>query len=387
MSIMIKKINAITLGSLPVWYEYIAFQGASVGTLLLLLLTPFSLNKWGTKEPRYEKMWFAAILIIGFIGYILNSSSSWFTPSIYFNNHFPLFLFFIPLIVMCRNIDIHVFIKTIYFISVLACLICIYQRIIYFMSGSFPNYFFIPFLELNRSAESMSQTRPSAFFSEPAHFAYFMIPVFYLTLLQKKTKFSLLFALGILFSEATTGILGLPMVLLWHFFSEKVKLSHILLMVIVFLVFFCVMNFFIPQGMEYISRKLDPEHAENDSRLLLSLQYISYLELHNLVFGVGQGQLESMISRSGFNGNVTNFAPMFICATLYYGIVGLIVFVVYFVKLWKKYVMERGFWFIVILLAMTNQFIFGNQLLYLMTFIMLSDRFCSYTNNEKKIRV
>lgn len=389
MNSTISKLNAVVLGTLPVWYEYEAFRGTSVGSFFLLLLLPFSIFKLKDKSSYNEKLWFVAILIIGFIGFLFNQGSSWFDISIYVNNHWQLFLFFAPLILMVRNADVRVFIKTVIFVGALASLICIYQRIILFGTGSYPNNFFIPFLKLGRLPEEMTRFRPSAFFSEPSHITLFLLPIFYYSLKRRDYFLASLFGLGVLCSGSSTGLIGLPLIIIMALFSSGEKFSNILIVSIIIAAGAFVLVNYLPDVLLEGQSKMDMDNAENSTRLFLPFQYLSFFSGGDFIWGIGLGQLEKLLVSSGFwvvDTNL-NFAPLFIYTVISYGIVGLIFFLVYFYRVWKKYSQERGFFYILIIIALASRLIFNNQFLYLLSFVLLSDKISLMINRTKSLKI
>ena len=100
-----------------------------------------------------------------------------YSTELYVNNLFAIVSFFIALVFCTSNVNINLFKKTVCFVGVIAACICIFQRLQFIATGSYLNNFFIAGLEVKRDLDMFSYGRPSAFFTEPAHLAIYLLPV------------------------------------------------------------------------------------------------------------------------------------------------------------------------------------------------------------------
>ena len=144
------------------------------------------------------------------------------------------------------------------------------NKIILFFSN-----IFIPWLEVNRDIETLTENRVSAFFTEPAHLSIFLLPVFYLALNNKKFLLAVLYAAGILFSGSTTGLILLALLLLVFLGKMKIKkTTRFIIVVLLIITFFIIFTYFPDVFFDNFDKL---SSTDSDSKRLLGP--LSYIQL------------------------------------------------------------------------------------------------------------
>ena len=176
------NLNALLLALAPVLSVY-SLAGLTMSFFVIWVVAGLNI----LAARRLELSFFLCILVLGFLSFLLNSGQGFYSTELYVNNLFAIVSFFIALVFCTSNVNINLFKKTVCFVGVIAACICIFQRLQFIATGSYLNNFFIAGLEVKRDLDMFSYGRPSAFFTEPAHLAIYLLPVLYLTLVEKKT--------------------------------------------------------------------------------------------------------------------------------------------------------------------------------------------------------
>ena len=377
------KFATVVLSTLPIWAEYAFFSGTSLASFLLLLLIPFFISDYNkvAKVRQSDIIWFISIVSIGLLGYILNSSEYWFSNSLFINNHWQIFLFFVPLLLFTNRIDYRLFLKSIIVFGISASLICFFQRVILIMTGTYPNIFYLPGLELNRDITTMSRVRPAAFFSEPAHMSIYLLPILYTLLLSKKYLFSIIIALGIICSGSSTGLVALPVVFLYWVLSNRTKKIYTLLSFVIALIVVYYVKTYLVDDIDSTVMKFSSDEANENVRLFKPFQYFTLFEPLNYIFGLGLNQLSGLVGNTFLaSDDNNNFANAFLYMIICYGVAGFISSVIYFKKIWKKSNRVKGYFIIFIMVALSSPLLFNSQFLYLLTFLHIGNSLNEYLN-------
>ena len=169
------------------------------------------------------------ITILGLISWLTNSSTGWYSSSLFVNNYLNLSINFIAIILLSYKCNVKYFIWTVIIIAIAASLICIYQWAMVVLNGTFVTNIYLPWFEINRNIESISITRPCAFFTEPAHVCMYIAPVLYTSFLMKKYLISFILICGMLFSTSTTGLLLVVIIPCIYFYKKKYLFRYIIL--------------------------------------------------------------------------------------------------------------------------------------------------------------
>lgn len=392
----IKALNSIYLATCPIFGIYKLSFGVTLDWILIFILFVINLFSFGffscVKHRLNEVKWFASIIFIGFIGAVFNMNTSFFDMSIYVNNCVAILFFFTALIFFTYNCDVKLLGKILVILGVLASSICVFQRLQLLLTGNFINdAFFIPGLELTRDLDkyALSTTRPSAFFLEPAHLAIFLLPIFNLSLYLKYIYTSIIIAVGILFSGSTTGFL-LLIIMLIVFQLSHAKKKHVILTISMSIICGVLIVNLFPDVIHDNLLKLQSTNTQ-DTRHLGPLQYLQYLNTTQWLTGLGLNQLESFLRHKGlFLTNEwgqdinANYANAIIYMLISYGVVGFSFFIQYIIKTIRHNRPNLGLIIYVFGILLSDQVLFNRNLLYLLTFLLLSSHILA-TQNKTNI--
>ena len=210
----------------------------------------------------------------------------------------------------------------------------------------------LQWLEMHNLSE-----RASSFFSEPAHFAQFLLPLLIVELFAKKKKpvSSLLIVLIIvtlLLLQSGNGIFGLLLIIfcyVYKYLFSSVSIKKKIFGVIVSAVIVLLGTWYIrtDTGQELFERRDEVAAAANDNmvssaylRMFRGYDLYAELPLVSKIFGVGdKNELIRYITspkfRSLFGDNDFYFNGLS-SILLYSGIVGLLFYVLFLIGLWRN---------------------------------------------------
>lgn len=390
--IKIEKLNAAILATIPIFGIYDILPGNSLATLLLiflLIVNIFSSNVCYKKRTNEIRL-FIGILLLSLIGLLLNNSNSYFDAIIWVHNLYPICIFFISLIILTQRIDSIALKKAILIFALAASIIVIFQKIQQISFGSFSNTFFIPGLSLYRDVETMSVSRPSAFFTEPAHLAIYVLPSFYINMMEKRYVFSVLNALGILCSGSSTGFILLAILFIYSIIRSGLKIQKIIAYSVLFsIVIGIIMNLFPNIISHQVERFFDSDIDDSTNlRLFGTIAYLGFFNTAQLIFGIGFNQLADFLQVTGNalvsaygEDMIANYANAFVFMMISYGIIGEILLIQYIFKVKKQYKPELGFLIILLGILFSDQVLFNMNLLYLLIITIFSSNLIPEVNN------
>lgn len=389
----VSSLNAIFLATIPIIGIYLLPGGIPLNWVLtgLLLIVNFLSGNFANafSERGGEFKWFMVILLVGFLGFALNSGN-YFSTSLYFNNHATILIFFFSLIVFTAECNIKLFVNTLEVVGVAAAAVAIFQRTQLLLTGSFHLDFFIPGLEVSRDLESFTMNRVSSFFTEPAHLAIYLLPVSAILLKQGKILLFAITALGILFSGSTTGFLLLSAIILIYLVSANVKKIYLFLFAILVGMSAILIVTYFPDVMLDNVEKL--QGTESDSvRLLGPLQYLQMFDPIQWIVGIGLNQLGVFLRSNGIILMTEwgqeiggNYANAILYMLISYGLIGFIYTFRYFVKSIKKYRCDLCFLVIILGVLASDQVLFNRNLLYILCFMVFSEDIISFSESQRK---
>lgn len=370
------KFNSLILALFPALAVYLILPGTTLAAFLSLLIIPIFIvcyPKRSFSGRGNELFWFISIILIGFLGYVANINESWFSLSLYVNNLYSIVISFLVIIISTRYVSIGCFIKTNLFLGIIASIVCVAQRIVIFVTGISYVDVFIPGLPLIRDIDTFTLNRPSSFFTEPAHLSIFLLPIAYYLLLWKKYLYLALISLAIIASGSSTGFILLILVYLYYLFTAEVKRKYVFGFILGLVVVFVIISISFPELISDNINKLSNVDASSNVRLLGALDYLSMFNFKNTIVGLGLNQLADYLYVNGvFPEDNPNYANAFLYMLISYGLLGLITFIMYLYKLWKSNLKARGFFLILLGVIFSDQILFNQNLIYLITFILLS---------------
>ena len=370
----IAKLNALYIVFAPVGRIYEVVQATSLSgivTFVLILLNfkyLLSYVRFRQKEVRLLVL----LTVIGFFSSIVNMTTFDFT--LFFHNLYPLAIFMGGLI-LSANMDIDVLRKVLVFGGLVATLVCLIQTVQLYTKGYFDN-FYIPGLHLTRENDNvLFRVRPYSFFSEPAHLAIYLLPIFYYSILNRKYVFASIFAIGILCSGSTTGLLLLGVL---YASSLKMSFKNIIVYAVLFFCVICVINYFSADILLNNIDKLEGTESD-DIRLLGAIDYVKYFSFGNWMLGTGFNQVDNFLRHHGvinYSGDtfVTgNYAPSILFVFICYGMIGEVVFLTYLKNLFLKNKRYIGFFIAFLGVLCSDQVFYNENLLYVWVLVLVSN--------------
>lgn len=387
------NINALYLATGPFMAIYALPNGLQLNWLLVGLLVILNWNyisKMSFFKKRFNEIrWFFAIMIIGLMGALGNIGSSFFDTTLYLHNLFSIIIFFITLIVFTNNCNVDTFKKFLFVCGIIVSVVCLYQRAQLLLTGSFKVDVFIPGLIVNRDLETFSTSRVSSFFTEPAHLAIYLLPIYYISLYDKKIPISLLCAAGILFSGSSTGFLLLFALSFVYMLKNNKSKKYLFMVPFMGIIAFIFVNTYFPDVLLSNINKIESTNS-NDLRHLGPLSYIKYMDVWQMIFGIGLNQLTNflkcngifLISQWGEEINA-NYANAVIYSFLSYGLLGFVSCLLYFNRTIRYNKSNLGFVVFALGILLSDQVLFNRNLLYLIIFLIYSEKLLN--NNESTI--
>ena len=376
----IAKLNALYIVFAPIGRIYEVLQATSLSDIIALILILFNIKYLLSyvKFRRREVTLLVTLTFIGFLSYIANMMT--FDFALFLHNLYPLAIFMSGL-VLSVNIDINVLRKVWVILGLVATFFCLLQTFQIYTKGYFDN-FYIPGLKLLRENENiLFRVRPYSFFSEPAHLAIYLLPIFYYSILTKRYILACIFALGVLCSGSTTGLLLLSVL---YVSSFKISFKNMLTYtVLAFLVIYLI-NYF---SADILLKNLDKlEGSESDNiRLLGALEYVNYFSFGNWLLGTGFNQVDNFLRSHGVVNYVGdtfvtgNYAPSILFVFICYGIIGEFVFLKYLKNLFLESKKNIGFFLVFLGVLCSDQVLYNCNLLYLWVLVLLSNSLsCEY---------
>lgn len=197
--------------------------------------------------------------------------------------------------------------------------------------------------------------RQSSIFSEPAHFAEFLLPLLMIELFDKNNKRSILLIIlcifSLVFSMSGTGLLGLLIIGLLYLINhiiDKPSFKRVSVAVL-FIIAIPVVAYYYSQsevGEAVLSRTQDVKEAQNAAmvsseyvRLFRGYDIYGELPSFNQIFGCGdKTNIIQKISHTKFSSlfDIDYFYFNGVSTVLLYtGLIGLIIYLLLFYKIWN----------------------------------------------------
>ena len=325
---------ALTLALTPILGIYLVASGISLALALQVIAIVLSVPKLkkNIHAATPEMVFFMAVLIISFLGYLINIGTNWYNKTLFWHNLFSVCVSFVFIICVLPGLNCRKLLQYTFLIGVIVSLLTIYQRFQLFRTGSFSHFYIFPNLVQTVELELDYLRRPTSLFSEPSHISIYLLPLFYLAVYFKKYYYSALFVLGILFSGSTLGLVGLGLVVILFIFSgQRNNKSKFLLIsvfgILLFLVYRVAPSVFIDS-----IDKIESTDSSTSIRLLGSISMLQNMSGFELFAGIGLNQMESFT-----HGNFSNYSNSILYSIISYGYLGLVALLLYFYKRFKVF--------------------------------------------------
>jgi hypothetical protein len=383
----LKILLSVVLALFPALSIYILLPGMSVASFFIWMcfipLLVFN-NKDGFNKD--ETIFLFVIILISVLSALLHLvlNSEWFDFILFYHNLFAIVVHLIPLCFITKWVDEKIFLKSILVFSTIASLVLIWQWLSFLLTGTFQKGFFLPGLVVNSNVTLLSTTRPSAFFTEPAHFCIYLLPAFQIALYREYRILIYLFAFAIFCSGSTTGFLLVIVLFIYHlFFVCKKKIDTIALKIVAAMLCLMIILFFVPNFFDGNLIKLgEIEQGNSASRLLGPLGYLSFFQFYEHVVGITLNQVENLLSMNHFVVNGSgNYANACLYMYISYGLVGLIALVLYVKRKFKSVQQTKGFFLIFLGIICSDQILFNGNYVYLVSFFLIAEK-CNENSHQ-----
>jgi O-antigen ligase len=177
------------------------------------------------------------------------------------------------------------------------------------------------------------------------------------------------------------GIIGAIFVLLYHFVIIEKKINKFILLSIIAFFVHLILYIILPYYTSSFNRSLNKiMDLDTDSAIRLTGQIHLYDNLPsiNKLFGVGISQLSNFFSSKGID--IPNYSNAFVITLFNTGIIGLFIFIMFFLCLlfkWKKKVI---YILICIMICAVDYFIYSFFFYYVLGFVFIESKSSKYSN-------
>ncbi|WP_396168127.1 O-antigen ligase family protein [Flavobacterium sp.] len=359
------NLRSFFLALVPVFGIYLVLPGFTLDIIILLILFISDLLFKRKIVFNYKIiLLFSVLFFCNFFSFIFSRTS---IQSIFINNSIQMIFFAVLLCYFIQQEVNSVFIKTLHILGVFASVFVLFQFVAFWVF----NQSITLFLPLNTSVEdldlliSISYGRPNSIFLEPAHFAIFILPLLYNSLVEKKYSLTAIYLLGLIFSTSTTGFAILIVILVYHFVFQMRNLKFLLLLAVLSVPFFFLSDFY---DLLFSSNldKLGADSIEDNNRLFGNFPLIFKMDIFNWFFGLGHNQMSNFFSNYGiFVGNYSNSYLMIFFS---FGLIGFLSLIIYVVDLYKLNI-NKGYFIVFLLVLLSDQILFNRNFFYLVSCI------------------
>lgn len=336
------------------------------GSLLYIVLITMVRNKLSSKINVSLLIVMSALILMNLIMGIIKYTNIALT----INNTASMLVFSLLAVFMCASgyLDKDQLYKACKLVATVATLFLCYQFVAYYLFGQVV-YGSLPFLNNNSEIgfKSIEWGRPTSFFYEPAHYVIYIAPIYAISLIKKDYRLSSFYLVGMLLSTSSTGLIIGLFVPIYIFMTGTQKSPlRITSLIVLGLLVLTMLN---DNIYDMLLTKISLEGLMNDIRVFGSLEYFRYLNEQEWLFGIGLNRLAEFLMNHDYS-NAKNYANAYFFAFLSFGMVGGIIWICYNISLYFKIAAEyRCIFFILVLISMSDQILFGRNLLYLLIWI------------------
>ncbi len=367
-----------TLALLPILniYKGISFVDLGFAVLLLLMILEIILNRGRFEINADMLVIFSIMIVLNIITGFIHMRS--FDVELTMKNALMMILFMVVSIYYVRDnvVNKDRFYKFLCVIGVVCSLFTIIQYVLYLRGTVL--YGIITWLPSDYSVTdpagggSISYGRPPSFFTEPAHFAIYILPVYTLSLFKRKFGLSLLFLMALILSTSSTGMMG-AIIVTGVFIIKSPKIPLIIKWIFVLIGILLFIQFLPDINESGVFEKVQFVNLKSNIRVFGSLEYFKHYDAQELLFGVGLNRLSEYLMLTASR-NVTNYANALIFSFLSFGILGGSIWTYFIFTLHR--LSRNKMLFVVFLIAyVTDQILFNRNLFYLLLILyVFSDK-------------
>ena len=335
-------------------------------------------------------------LLFFFVYYILHQFLGiigWgLTQSYYINTFIGCIIYIGSIFIIAPSVNIEKLEGSINWVSII-CVIGLFYHVYLMTKGELISPIKIPFLP----APDMSQTRvfeegfrPVSFFMEPQSYVGYLIFTLFYAVRNDKYIWAIIVSLSIILSTSTTGIAMIPIMFFLSIFGDKggQKKKLIFLVVLVGLGIFFLNSPLASMGLD----KLEDTELSSNIRTVNGPALASVMDVGDLILGAPYANATdyyysvSATKITGVipDGNGQVFLPGFWTCFIFYGIIGMILFIPIYFEIWKKNHSVLPILGCLVVALFTNPDFLGGiwsfQMIFLLSYVKTNKRYT--VNNE-----
>ena len=265
-------------------------------------------------------------------------------PSYHFNHIVEIALYLFALGFVIPALNYKKLITSIVLITVIVSLGILYHFLI-IQTGGIVQTIRIPFLPIDQAFGERELLRPTSFFTEPSYYGTFMMVPLFLALIYRKYWLAVVCVGMVFLSTTITGVIGCVGIISFYFVTKKegkIK-SLIIFPTVVAAMGYALMNFGI---FGETSAKIENQRAniETVDRVYNGILLFDKMEKQYLILGINNSNCSDYANENHlmgsliplFEGSDQIYLPSFWDILYKYGIVGLILYLLVFYRLYKK---------------------------------------------------
>jgi len=367
----------IVLALFPVMAAY-KYGSLYVSHVILLFLDLILILRAGKHLLKFTPL--LTFLIYYVLHQIIGGSLFGLTQSYYINSTISCLIFVISLFIIVPYIDFEKFEGSINWIS-LFCLMGLLYHVVLIASGNSVSPIRLPFLPAPEESQSRIFElvgRPTSFFVEPQSYVSYMLFTLFFAIREAKYVWATITGISIILSTSTTGLAMIPLMIAFNIFEGRSKwYGKILLgVLLVGLAYFLFNSTWAEFGLE----KLQNTELSTNSRTINGPTLFKMMEPGDYFIGVPYANATEFYNHSASlkkwdvvvdaSGGV--FVSGFWQCFVFFGIIGLLVYMSIYWLLWKKSQELRPLLICVIVALFSNPDYVGAmwafQMMYLLTF-------------------
>lgn len=261
-----------------------------------------------------------------------------FFDDVNFNGLIARILFFVFILAVYPSLDLNKFKGSLNWVVIISIIGLLYQWGI-IVSGGGVHPLEIPGLTMSAHRLETETFRPSSFYMEPAAFVAFMICPLFFSLIEKKYLLSIAIILSIFLSTSTTGLIVSFIMLGTSFMvGQRIRITNLLTILLIgFSLLYVVTSF---DAFSLTIDKFNKTDVESEVRLAQGPYIVSTMQFGEYIFGVPYATPYSYCMSRGVQ-NVdylgdSVFMPTFWMLILKNGIIGLLLYLNIYWRIYKK---------------------------------------------------
>lgn len=297
---------------------------------------------------RKTHIWAFSPLLVFFIYYIFHQFWGilvWgLTQSYYINSFIGCVIYITSIFIIAPNVNFDKFEGSINWVSII-CLIGLFYHGFIMLRGGLITPLKIPFLpnpDISQTRVFDEGFRPVSFFMEPQSYVGYMIFTLFYAMRNEKYLWAAIVSISFIVSTSTTGIAMIPVMFILFILTSHSKWYKKVLIaaMLVGVAFFLFHSSFASLGLE----KMEETSLSSNIRTVNGPAMAQTMDLADMLIGVpyanatdyyyGAGLSQRTVVIPDGEGNV--FLPGFWTCLIFYGILGLILFLIIYWKIWKQ---------------------------------------------------